>query len=187
MAGAWTDLNPGDPPWVREVAAGEPEVPEPGERPAHVVALADAPTAYGGQVRSLGRAAGAEDTGLNHQTLPPGKIGAPPHCHTLEEELFVVLEGSGQLELTPTPAAAEFGREPEVHPVRAGSVVSRRNGTAMAHAFRGGPDGIVLLAYGLRDPGDVIYYPRSNKFFMRGIGLIGRVEPLPFMEGETDE
>jgi uncharacterized cupin superfamily protein len=64
-------------------------------------------------------------------------------------------------------------------------VVSRPPGTGIAHHLVAGPGGVTYLAYGTRDTTDVTYYPRSNKFFLRGIGLIGRVEPLPFMDGET--
>ena len=180
----WVVAGPGEDPWSREAAAGEPETPEPGPRPANVLALADAPRAFDGQVALLGRTAGAEESGLNHTTLAPGRIGAPPHCHTLEEEIFVVLEGSGALELTPSPARREVGAEPESHPVRAGTVVSRRAGTGIAHNLRAGEEGLVYLAYGTREANDITYYPRSNKFWLRGVGLIGRVEPLPFMEGE---
>ncbi len=36
IGGTWTDVGGGDHPWKREVTAGEPEVPELGERPANV-------------------------------------------------------------------------------------------------------------------------------------------------------
>src|SRR4051794_12954363 len=40
---ATVDVSTGPHPWEREAAAGELELPEPGPRPANVVALADAP------------------------------------------------------------------------------------------------------------------------------------------------
>ena len=46
--------------------------------------------------------------------------------------------------------------------------ISRPAGTGVAHMFRGGPSGLTYLAYGMRDPGDVCYYPRSNKIAFRG-------------------
>jgi hypothetical protein len=65
----WVELAGGDSPFAREAAAGPPECPPPSEeRPANVVALADAPSAFGGMARRLGRAAGARTTGLNHVT-----------------------------------------------------------------------------------------------------------------------
>src|SRR4029077_8766064 len=96
----WVELAEGDSPFVREAAAGPPECPQPvPERPPNIVALEDAPTSFAGMVRRLGKAAGAVATGLNHVVLPAGGQGAPAHCHSLEEELFVVLDGDGVLEL----------------------------------------------------------------------------------------
>ena len=48
--------------------------------------------------RDLGRAAGSQRTGLRHVTIEPGALMAPPHCHAAEEEIFVVLEGDGELD-----------------------------------------------------------------------------------------
>lgn len=35
-----------------------------------------------------------------------------------------------------------------------------------------------------REPNDVCYYPRSNKINWRGLGLIARLEPLGYFDGE---
>ena len=43
---------------------------------------------------------------------------------------------------------------------------------------------MTYLAYGTREPNDVCYYPRSNKIFWRGLGLIARLEPLDYSDGE---
>ena len=83
-----------------------------------------------------GKAAGAVATGLNHVVLPAGGQGAPAHCHSQEEELFVVLEGEGVLELWPRGASSA-----EEHPLRAGDVISRPAGTGVAHALRAGAQG----------------------------------------------
>jgi uncharacterized cupin superfamily protein len=72
----------------------------------------------------------------------------------------------------------------EEHPVRAGHVVSRPAGTRVAHSFRGGEGGMTLLVYGTRDPNDICYYPRSNKVYFRGVGLMARLENLDYMDGE---
>jgi uncharacterized cupin superfamily protein len=115
--------------------------------------------------------------------VPPGKLNAPPHCHSVEEEIFVILAGEGMLELTPSPTAwsdAVTG----TFPVRAGTTVARPAGTRVSHGFRAGAAGLTLLAYGTRNPSDVAYYPRSNKVNFRGIGLIARVEPLDYWDGE---
>jgi len=177
---------PEDHPYKREAAVGPPEVGELAARPSHIVNVEDVERAtrdgatVARTVRDLGRAAGSFATGLRLFDAAPGKLHAPPHCHTAEEEIFVVLAGDGTLELWP-------GRPvdgPEEHPVRRGSVVARPAGTGVAHAFRGGPGGLSLLAYGTRDPRDVAYYPRSGKVSLRGVGVVGRLDVLDYWDGE---
>ena len=184
----WVESEPVDDPWQREAELGAVDFPAPeqGKRPATIVNLAEIEVVRDnlGTRRLLGEATGSELTGLNHVTLEPGRRGAPPHCHSAEEELFVVLDGDGTLELTPAPIAAERGIEPAQHVVRRGHVVSRPAGTRVAHSFFAGESGLTYLAYGTRRPNDIAYYPRSNKFYLRGVGLIGRLEPLGYWDGE---
>src|SRR5207244_6754419 len=104
-----------------------------------------------------------------------------------EEEIFVVLEGSGTLELLPTPATAEVGASPEEHELSTGNVVARPAGTHIAHSLVAGADGLTLLAYGTREPNDIAYYPRSNKVYFRGVGLMTRLEHLEYGDGEPDD
>lgn len=188
---ATIDLSPDDRhPWEREAAAGELELPPPSPRPARIVNVADLPAdgRHGKTVasdhRELAGAAGSKRTGLNHHAVPPGMLNVPPHCHSAEEEIFVVLEGNGTLELTPSPRSATRGVESSAHAVWTGSVVARPAGTGVAHAFRAGADGLKLLAYGTRDPNDICYYPRSRKISWRGVGVIARVDHVEYWVDE---
>ena len=97
----------------------------------------------------------------------------PPHCHSVEEEIFVILEGDGVLVL-----------DEEETPVRAGNVVARPPGTGVAHMLRAGERGLTYLAYGTREPGDACYYPRSNKIAFRGVNVIARLDRLDYWDGE---
>ena len=135
--------------------------------------------------KPLAEAAGSERSGLNWIHREAGRRGSPPHCHSDESEAFVVLEGSGTLELWPTPRA--LGATREDYELRPGHVLARPPGTRVAHSIVAGPEGITYLAYGTREPNDICYYPRSNKIFFRGIGLIARVEPLEYGDGEPDD
>jgi uncharacterized cupin superfamily protein len=166
-------------PYRREAEAGEPEVGEPSPRPASIVAVDDVEPSvveHGGCLlhdRDLGRAAGSARTGISHATISPGRLGYPPHCHSAEEEIFVVLAGEGTLLLGD-----------DEHAVRAGHVVGRPPGTRVAHAFRAGTDSLTYLAYGTREPNDICFYPRSGKVSLRGVGVMGRIEPLGYWDGE---
>ena len=95
-----------------------------------------------------------------------------------------MLDGAGTLELWPTPQRVRAGVEYEEVPLRAGDVISRPASSGIAHGFRAGPDGMTFLAYGTRKANDVCYYPRSNKIYFRGLGLIARLEDLDYDDGE---
>jgi uncharacterized cupin superfamily protein len=158
--------------FVREAAVGAPELPPPGPRPDTVVNVEDVEPQFGGVARPVGAAAGSRHAGLWHVRLPAGASGAPAHCHSAEEELFVALEGTLLLELIPAPNAVQFGgAEREEYELRAGHIVSRPPGTRMAHRFTAGPEGAVYLAYGTREPNDIAYYPDDKKVVLRGVGV----------------
>jgi uncharacterized cupin superfamily protein len=165
--------------FVREAELGAPELPEPSPRPDTIVNVADVEptTVERARVvrtrRDLGRAAGSITTGLAHVEVAPGKESSAQHCHSAEEEIFVVLDGDGVLVLGD-----------EETPVRSGHVVARPPGSGVAHVFRAGERGLTYLAYGTREPNDIAYYPRSNKIFFRGVGVIARLEDLDYDDGE---
>jgi uncharacterized cupin superfamily protein len=175
-----------DDPWEVEAEIGELEFAEPGKRPANVVAFDDVPLDEDGD-KELAARAGSERSGLNWIRREAGRRGCPPHCHSLESEAFVVLDGKGTLELLPTPVAASRGAELESHELRPGHVVARPPGTRIAHSILAGPQGITYLAYGTREPNDIAYYPRSNKVYFRGVGLMTRLEQLDYGDGEPDD
>jgi uncharacterized cupin superfamily protein len=124
------------------------------------------------------------NTGLKWSIRRPGAELAIPHCHSEEEEAFVVLEGDGTLELWPSPVSASRGAKRETLPIRAGHVIARPPGTRISHFIKAGPNGMTCLVYGTRAPNDICYYPRSNKISWRGVGVIGRIESLDYWDGE---
>lgn len=164
-------------PFVAEPPAGE--LPPLAPRPATIVALQDVEAAEvdNGRVRrtrrDLGRAAGSTRSGLVHVTVAPLARSAPHHCHSVEEELFVVLDGDGFVMLGD-----------ERHPLRAGSIVARPPATGIAHTFEAGEDGLMLLAYGTRDPSDMCWYPDSSKVSFRGLKVIAQIQALDYWDGE---
>jgi uncharacterized cupin superfamily protein len=181
----WVESGGGPRPWEREAAAGEPEVGEPAARPANIVNVdALPPDAEGDRV--LAGTAGARHSGLHHRTLPRGRPSVPAHCHSAEEEFFVMMTGSAVLELIPSPRLAMDGVETERHELRPGHVVARPPATRISHHIVGGPDGGTMLVYGTKDPNDIAYYPHSNKINFRGVGLIARLDALEYADGEPE-
>jgi uncharacterized cupin superfamily protein len=179
VGSAWAEVADGPVHWEREVAAGDLDAPQPGERPPTILHLDSVPVTgrEHGRVfntrRDFGDNMGAETTGLGHLVVPPGKRSYPMHCHSAEEEMFVVLEGDGFLLLGD-----------ERHAVRPGHVISRPAGTGVSHAFEAGDEELAFLAYGTREPNDIAYYPDSSKVSFRGVNLIARVEALDYWDGE---
>ena len=113
-------------------SSGPPALPaQPGPRPPTIVNLdavepvtVERPRVVRAR-RNLGRAAGSRETGLQHVEVAPGKEATAQHCHTLEEEIFVILGGDGTLVL---------GQQET--PVRAGHVIARPAGTGGAPVSR---------------------------------------------------
>ena len=99
----------------------------------------------------------------------------------------MILEGSATLHLWPSPLREERGAAREEHELRPGHVVARPPGTGVSHWFRAGDDGCTMLIYGTRKPNDMCFYPRSNKISWRGLGVMARVEPLSYGDGEPDD
>ena len=178
-ARSWFPTGEGKSPFEREGELGPPDTPEPGDRPGSIVNVDEAAMEtrdrerFRAAFRRLAQPAGAKRTALNHVVLDPGQQSFPLHCHSSEEEVFVVLDGAGTLLL----GEAE-------HPVGRHDVVARPPGTGVAHAFKAGDESLTLLAYGAKEPNDISYYPRSNKIAFWGVGVVARLEQLDYWDGE---
>lgn len=163
-------------PFAAEPPIGE--LPPLAPRPDTIVALGDVEgvTTQRGRVhRTRRNLAGARSvrSGLQHVTVQPGAYATPRHCHSVEEELFVVLDGDGVVLLGD-----------DEHPVRAGSIVARPPATGVAHAFRAGDGGMTFLAYGTREASDMCWYPDSSKVLFSGLDVVARVQSLDYWDGE---
>jgi mannose-6-phosphate isomerase-like protein (cupin superfamily) len=87
-------------------------------------------------------ALGLKQSGISYQRIEPGRRQPWGHRHQVQEEVYVILAGSG---------IAKLGdEEVEVRPLDA-----IRVSPALARNFEAGPEGLDLLAYGSpRDPDD---------------------------------
>ena len=177
-----------DDPWDVEATVEPLAVGEPAPRPANIVNV-DEVELEGEPDRATTAPLATRErstlAGLHWEKLAPGRRGCVPHCHSAEEEVFVILDGTATLELWPSPRS-ESDTVEEI-PLRAGHVVARPPGTRISHSFRAGPEGVTMLIYGTRDVNDICFYPRSKKIFWRGIGVIGRIEMLDYFDGEPLE
>jgi mannose-6-phosphate isomerase-like protein (cupin superfamily) len=81
------------------------------------------------------------DTGVSHVHLKANTRPPFAHRHENAEEVYVVLSGSGRVRLDDEVVELE-----RLDAVRAAPAVAR--------AFEAGPDGLELLAFGPRHPGD---------------------------------
>lgn len=182
----WVDGRVDD-PWEREAAGPPLEYGDPAPRPANVVNVDEVELERFASVTSapLATPGRSDQAGLHWEQLDPGRRGTVPHCHSEEEEVFVILEGSATLHLWPSPRT--FGQERETIPLRPGHVVARPPASRVSHSFRAGADGVTMLVYGTRKPNDIVWYPRSRKLFWRGVGVIGRVELAEYHDGEPDD
>ena len=155
--------------------AAVPVPAEPDPRPEHIRHLDEFSERHmqfpgvDAQVRFLGRDLGATYTALNWSRMQPHTNAAPRHCHSAIEELFVVLDGDGTLQLGD-----------DEHPIRAGSVISRPAGSGVAHGFVAGDSGMTLLLYSDKNPNDMVFYPDTGKVLLRGLGITIKPEIVPW-------
>jgi len=77
----------------------------------------------------------AEQTGVTHFRLRPGKRSPFAHRHARAEEIYVILAGTGRVNLNG-----------EIAPVRTLDAI--RVAPEVVRAFEAGPDGLEFLAFG---------------------------------------
>jgi len=112
------------------------------------------PEGYGADVADVGRRIGARKLGYNVTVIDPGKAAYPAHAHRLNEEMFLVLEGEGELRVGD-----------ERYPVRGGDVVAcPPGGPETAHQLRNtGPGPLKVFSVSTFEAADIIEYPDSGK------------------------
>ena len=115
------------------------------------------------RVAPIGQHIGARKLGYNVTAVPPGKRAFPFHNHHANEEMFLILEGSGVL---------RFGNQ-EL-PVRQGDVIAcPPGGPEVAHQIiNTGPVELRYLAVSTAIDTDIFQYPDSGKF-----GAVGGRQP----------
>jgi mannose-6-phosphate isomerase-like protein (cupin superfamily) len=101
-----------------------------------------------GEARYVREQLGATQVGLTHYRLAPGKSQGWAHRHSVAEEIYVALSGSGRI----TADEKSF----ELRPLDAVRVAP-----ATVRELEAGQDGLEVLAFGLHSPGDGEMVARS--------------------------
>jgi uncharacterized cupin superfamily protein len=113
------------------------------------------PEKFSAQIGDIGRRIGAQKIGCNLTVVPPGKRAWPFHNHRVNEEMFVVLEGEGEVRI---------GKE--TFPIRQGDVIAQPpGGTDTAHQIVNTSKAeLKYLALSTMMMPEICDYPDSGKF-----------------------
>jgi uncharacterized cupin superfamily protein len=116
---------------------------------------------YTSQRGTIGRHIGARQLGYNLTVLPPGKAQCPFHSHHGTEEMFLILEGEGEL---------RFGTER--FPIRRHDVIACPSGSAEAahQIINTGTTPMRYLALSSLAEVEACEYPDSGKIMI----LVGK-------------
>ncbi|WP_199873220.1 cupin domain-containing protein [Ideonella sp. A 288] len=130
----------------------------------------------------LARGTAARKLGASIDTLAPGKVGCPYHLHHAQEEMFIVLEGSGTLRVAG-----------ERLPLKAGDVVFIPAGPEYPHQIINTSDApLKYLSISTMEAPEICEYPDSGKYLAEGsldrtapFEVIARQAPsLDYWDGE---
>lgn len=110
---------------------------------------------YSATIAYIGPQLGAQKLGYNLTVVAPGKRAFPFHSHRVNEEMFFILEGDGQLRLGDT-----------LQTIRAGDIIAcPAGGPETAHQIiNTGGIPLRFLAVSTRLTPELAEYPDSGKF-----------------------
>ncbi|HVT37172.1 MAG TPA: cupin domain-containing protein [Nevskiaceae bacterium] len=139
---------------------------------------------FDGRMGEIGGPLGSQKLGYNITAVPPGMRAFPFHNHRVNEEMFFILEGSGQLRVGP-----------DTYPVKQGDfIASLPGGPELAHQLVNTGDGeLRYLAVSTRLTPEIVDYPDSGKFGVSMMGADGkpqfrqlgrREQALDYWDGE---
>jgi uncharacterized cupin superfamily protein len=110
---------------------------------------------YGLSMGRIAERVGAKQLGYNITAVPPGRRAFPFHSHRVNEEMFFVLAGAGEIRIGD-----------DRHPLRAGDIVAcPAGGPETAHQIvNTGDVELRYLAVSTTSTPEICDYPDSGKF-----------------------
>lgn len=115
-------------------------------------------TLYESRDISFGSLLGLSGLGISYNEVPPGKSSCPFHNHHVEDELFFVIEGSGEY---------RFGSER--YPVGKGDTLGApAGGRETAHQIiNTGSTPLIYIGISTTARAEIVEYPDSDKFLSK--------------------
>ena len=149
-------------------------------RPAAFAAKGDAAARYDARMGMVGPRIGARLLGYNITAVAPGMRAFPMHNHRVNEEMFYVIAGSGELRVGA-----------QTHAVRAGDIIAcPPGGPETAHQLvNTGDTELTYLAVSTKLSPELCEYPESGKFgVMADLGRDADGRPAMFRHvGRPDD
>lgn len=125
---------------------------------------------YDSRGARLASGTAATKLGASFDILAPGKRGCPYHLHHAQEEMFVIVEGSGTLRV----AGEEL-------PIKAGDVIFIPPGPEYPHQiFNTSAAPLKYLSISTMEQPEICEYPDSGKFLARG--SLGAAAPFEVID-----
>jgi uncharacterized cupin superfamily protein len=118
---------------------------------------------YDATMALVSRQLGAKKLGFNVTAVPPGKRAFPFHSHQVNDEMFFVLAGTGEIRI---------GQD--VHPIRTGDIIScPAGGPETAHQIvNTGSEELRYLAVSSMQTPEIAEYPDTGRF-----GVLAHLAP----------
>lgn len=123
--------------------------------PPAMAPTGESATRYAARMARISAQIGAQKLGYNITAVAPGKRAFPPHNHHVNEEMFFVLEGGGEVQIGEA-----------VYPIRQGDIVALpAGGKDTAHVVTNtGNVELKYLAVSTKISPEICEYPVSGKF-----------------------
>ncbi len=109
------------------------------------------------QTQLLGKLAGSKDIYVNIDLVKPGTESTKYHSHSVQEEFFIILEGTGKLRLND-----------KEYKIKQGDFLAKPSGENTSHQFINDSDGVLkILDIGTKVENDIVSYPDEDVILVK--------------------